>query len=351
MYASIAKVSGKPLPYKLTEPIDEAAVEDKPDAVRATTEKFLSGVTSALNAAWKFDLLQLSPKVGDIVEMKLVVVDRLGQTGESEIVELLVSAATIALAATPGEELRQRVATELEHFDQALKPLELKVRALAKSAEGKDKPKEAKAAEAKEPELSDAERREAMVAASKAISAEVDRQVPELLKLVEQAESQADNNISLLELEQTGAALVNLKHKTTPELNAIVEKNRQLVPELDKKAIEQNKKQTQEIAQRVQQVEHASHLLAERFRTMVSHDVQKRLAQQATQLEQLYNNFGSSETEPDVQQNRRELIVLSRQLKEFQQSMLDALPSVRQETKQRLRAAADAAKSSYQSDR
>jgi hypothetical protein len=222
-----------------------------------------------------------------------------------------------------------------------VRPLQQAVKELAQAAENKGKPKDGKGPDSIEPEMTDAERREAMINASAALAAEVERRVPDLLTLIEKAESQAENNIALLELEQTGDALIHLKHKTNVELKETLHKNSRTVDATEPKSDELNKKQSQEIAQKAQQVEYASHLLAERFRTMVSHDVQKRLAEQTSRLEQLYNDFGMPRENVDVEQNRRELVVLSRQLKELQKSMLDAFPSVRQDTRQRLRQAAD----------
>ena len=79
---------------------------------------------------------------------------------------------------------------------------------------------------------------------------------------------------------------------------------------------------------------------------MVSQDVGRRLSEQVAKLEQLFANFRESNSNPEassnLEQNHRAAMVLSRQLMELQQSMLDAVPSVRQDTKQRVRQSADA---------
>ena len=81
------------------------------------------------------------------------------------------------------------------------------------------------------------------------------------------------------------------------------------------------------------------------FRSMVSQDVGRRVSQQIAKLEEVFARFGENnaadESSQNLEQHRRTAKVVSRQLMELQQSMLDSMPSVRQDTKQRVRQTAD----------
>ena len=92
----------------------------------------LAGNREATAAAWQQDLLQLSIRVGDTVEMKLIAVDRMNHSAESDTIEFLVSESTITIAPTIAEQLRMEVATALEAFDQRIKQSEQEVKELTK---------------------------------------------------------------------------------------------------------------------------------------------------------------------------------------------------------------------------
>ena len=294
-------------------------------------QQSLTGIRSSTRATWQMDLLQLSLRVGDVVEMKLVVEDRLSQTVESSIIELLVSESTITVFPTPAERLRQTVATELESFAQRVGQQEQAVQELAKP---------------KSPPQSDdhiTDQTARLVDAADALAALTRVEIPKLLKLVEQAASHTEDSASLLELEQAGQTLSMLKLRNTSELAAISKELAQPVEQLPAK---RRLDRVQELAQHSNRLEQTSQTTATLFRSMVSQDVGRRLSEQVAKLEQLFANFRESNSNPEassnLEQNHRAAMVLSRQLMELQQSMLDALPSVRQDTKQRVRQSADA---------
>ena len=294
-------------------------------------QQSLTGIRSSTQATWQVDLLKLSVLVGDVVEMKLVAEDRLSQTVESSIIELLVSESTITVFPTPAERLRQTVATELESFAQRIGQQEQAVQELAKP----------KSLPQSDDQITDQSAK--LVDAADALAALTRVEIPKLLKLIEQAASQTEDSASLLELEQAGQTLSMLKLRNTSELAAIA---KELAKPADQLPATRRVDREKELAQHSNRLEQTSQTTATLFRSMVSQDVGRRLSEQVAKLEQLFANFGESNSNPEassnLEQNHRAAMVLSRQLMELQQSMLDALPSVRQDTKQRLRQSADA---------
>lgn len=288
----------------------------------------LTGNRENTTAGWQIDLLQLSTRVGDTVEMKLVALDRLNQTAESETIEFLISESTITRNPTASEQLRMEVATELEALEQRIKESDRQIQGLAKKKPQGDAQVQEHTAK--------------LIEAAQSIATAVQSDVPTLLERIEQAASQTEDNASLLELEQVGQTLSMLRLRSAKELTSIAgelaKPNQELTP---KRRSELEK----ELAQRAHRLEETSQTTATAFRSMVSHDVGRRLSEQATELEQIFADFGEGETEDSSTQNREQLrrtaTVMSRQLMELQQSMLDAMPFVRQDTKQRLRQSAD----------
>ena len=303
------------------------------DSERPSAEASLMGELSATSAAWQLDLLKISTRVGDVVETKLVVEDLKGQATESELVEFLISETSITTEPTPAELLRQQLAAEFEAFDQRIKEHEAEIQELSKLA-----------ASAKDDQNNDqrsqpiAKLTEAAIKAAQVIQ----QDIPKLMELIQQAASQTEDSVGLQELEQAGQVLSMLKAKNLRELTAAA---MQIIEPETPLTTKQRKELEKEIAQQVKRLEQTGQSLSAGFRAMVTHDVGRRISGQVLKLEDLFRNFveSSNEVSPQAaEQMRRQAVVLSRQLSELQQAMLDALPSVRQETKQRVRQSADA---------
>ena len=290
----------------------------------------LSGGRDFTTASWQVDLLQFSTLVGDTVEMKLNATDRLNQSAESEVLEFLIAESSITRNPSPSEQMRMDVATALEAFEQAIKQSDQEIQELVKP---KTPPQDDSQLQAQSEKTLDA---------AKTITATVETQVPKLLELIQQAASQTEDNASLLELEQAGQALSMLNTRNVRELatlaNDLAEPNQELNAKRRGELVK-------EIAQRAHRLEETTQTTATAFRSMVSHDVGRRVSEQVAQLEQSFSNFGDEDSEDksdqSLEQQRRTATVMSRQLLELQQAMLDAMPSVRQDTKQRLRQTAD----------
>ncbi len=314
----------------------EAALLKTSDADQPSGVESLAGELGTTIAAWQSDLLKISTRVGDVVEMKLVAEDRKGQSAESEVVEFLVAETSITVAPTPAELLRQNLAAEFEAFDQSIKQQEVEIQAMVKLAAS----------------LSDEQRSEQrllqstkLVEAATQLGADVQQEISKLIERIEQAASQTEDSVSLQELEQAGQALTMLKAKNLHELNGVAKRLGEQESQLTTK---QRGDLEKEIVQQVKRVEQAGQSIAEGFRAMVTHDVGRRISGQVVQLEELFRNFVESADEATslgspqaAEPLRRRSLVLSRQLLELQQSMLDALPGLRQETKQRVRQSAD----------
>jgi hypothetical protein len=288
----------------------------------------LAGNREFTTAGWQVDLLQHSTRVGNTVEIKLVAADRLNQTAESEVIEFMIAESTITRTPTPSEQLRMEVATALEAFEQAIKQSDQEIQELAKQ---------------KTPPQNDVEvqaQSEKMLETARTLNASIEEEVPKLLELIKQAASQTEDSASLLELEQTGQVLSMLRVRGAKELANVTK-------EFAQPNLESNPKRraelSKEVAQRAHRLQETSQTTATAFRSMVSHDVGRRVLGQVAELEKVFANFGEKvqADKSNVEQHRRTATVLSRQLMELQQSMLDALPSVRQDTKQRLRQTAD----------
>ena len=90
-------------------------------AARGEPAQSLAGERVTAAIAWRTDLLKTSTSVGDVVEMKLVAQDRKGQVTESDVIEFLISESSITSTPTPTEISRQRIAAEIESFEQRIK--------------------------------------------------------------------------------------------------------------------------------------------------------------------------------------------------------------------------------------
>ncbi len=290
----------------------------------------LSGNRASTSANWQVDLLQLSTKVGDTIEMKLTVSDRMNQSAESEVVEFLISESSITLTPKSSEQLRMEVATQLEAFSQRIQQTEQEIQELVKP---KTPPANDVSAETQSLRL---------VELVRTLRGSVESEVPKLIKLIEQAASQTEDNAGLLELEQAGQTLSMLKIRNASELVMVVQEITDPPVELTPKRRNELEKVLVQQSHRVQEV---SQIAATSFRAMVSQDVGRRVSEQVAKLKLLFANFADSPVADDPsgnhEQQRRTMTVMSRQLLELQQSMLDAMPGVRPDTKLRLRQTAD----------
>lgn len=69
---------------------------------------------------WELDLLEHRLKPGDQIELKVIATDYLGQTGESSILQVMISTTSLAQGVSPGELLRRQVAAGLQRIEQKL---------------------------------------------------------------------------------------------------------------------------------------------------------------------------------------------------------------------------------------
>ena len=307
----------------------DAATFVQVEGKRSDAAEALAGARNSAVAEWPVDLLKTSTRVGDVVEMKLIVEDSKGQTKESEVIEFLISESSITSLPTPAEIWRQKIAAEIEGLDQRIKQQVSVIEELAK-------PKESSPNEADRVQQS-----ERLMEASKELGELIVAEVPKILELIQQAASQIDDRANLLELEQAGLSLAMLQLRSVLELATATERLAKHESPLSTKRRAELEK---EISQYAKRMENFGSGLSSGFRAMVSHDVGRRISGQVAQLQQLFANFlqmleGTSPQ--DLESANRQAVVLSRQLLELQQSMLDSLPAVRQETKQRVRQNAD----------
>ena len=248
----------------------------------------LAGNRELTTAVWQVDLLQFSTRVGDTVEMKLIALDRLKQSAESEVIEFLISESTITRLPTPAEQLRLKVATDLESFDQRIKQSELEIKELVKPNSTPQSDIQLQSQSSK------------LVEAAQTLDATIRSEVPKLLKLIEQAATQTEDIASLLELEQAGQTLSMLKTRNAKELTTVSRELAQTNQELTAKRRNELEK---ELVQHVHRLEDTGEATATIFRSMVSQDVGRRLSEQVAKLEQVFANFGENNSQEEPFQN------------------------------------------------
>ena len=298
-------------------------------AARGEPAQSLAGERVTAAIAWRTDLLKTSTSVGDVVEMKLVAQDCKGQVTESDVIEFLISESSTTSTPTPTEISRQRIAAEIESFEQRIKQ---QVATLDGLANPKQKA---------ESEDDRAAQSAIVIEAAKALNTSIVEQVPSLLSLVQQASVEAEDAVSLLELEQTGQVLASLQSRNVRELATAVTRLSEPTSPFNAKQRSDLEKDLVQHAKRIGQIGNS---ISTDFRAISSHDVGRRLSAQVAKLQQLFLNYTNAldqASSTPVESAKRQAVVLSRQLVELQQSMLDSLPGVRQETKQRVRQSAD----------
>lgn len=276
-------------------PLDGDGSTISPDA--------LAGNRSSSRAAWSGDLLGFKLQVGDTLETKVVATDRLGQTSESEVLTLLISADTIAIEPSEAEQTRQMLAVELESMAQRMKQI---------VGEKGDQQMDSSS-----PTFS-------------ATSEELQRRIPELLEMVELTLAQSQGTAQLQSLESVGQLLLHMRDRL-----AIASQ----LKELDNNQTGS----TKAVQEMVRGLNQSSQTAAQLTRNLVSHDVLKRMSVQLEKLAVVVETAAISPAAEELTQEKRQrqLAIVLRQMQEMQQSLLDSLPTLRQDTKQRFRQAAE----------
>lgn len=229
---------------------------------------------------WSLDLLSHKLSPGDRIEVKLQATDRKGQTSESDILDISISSARIAYSLNISSQMRLNIAERLEELAKKIP--------LAAAAESQ----------------SDSMAKEVVEGLKKDISP--------LIGLIAQASVITASHVEKTQLRLVGYSLARLvRLLDTPAAGG---------------------EQTQQTASDV------AVTIASEFRTAVSADVLRFLAAQLSELatEQKILVEGEGELGLSPIQMARRQMVISLQLREVQQVMLDSMVSLREQSSQRV---------------
>ncbi len=234
----------------------------------------------------------------------------------------------------------------MEQFEQAIEAIDRPLQEFAKRKPTEQSPEQR------------AEESQQYIDSALAMEKLIQEEAPKLLQLVEHAAREEEDTGNLLQLELLGQWLSSMQTRSSREIKLLADELADAKSDLP---VKQRSEVERELAQQSQRTAQGTQFATQSFRAMTSQDVGRRMIDSVAQLEQLFNHFvdnhSSSEPKPNAdqpkqadpkqnqevraEQQRREAAVLASQLADLQQTMLDAIPTVRQDTKGRLRQSAD----------
>ncbi len=248
---------------------------------------------------WALDLAALKLKPGDEVEAKLSATDRLGQQGESTLLRIHISPAALALEAEQPELLRRQVSAQLSQIADMVSQAHQRV-------------------------------------SDKVVQPQASQELRQLLAstqtLIEQAAAAAENVLSSQDLQRAGEILAAVDSAVGQLLVAQAgAKNEDKSPTAESAFSELKLSQMPLI---LEEQKNISGELARHFAAIATHDIVSRHARQlsrmATAQQRLADDTQRAEVAPQQLQRQQQVLVL--QLQTIQQSMVDSLPQVREES-------------------
>ncbi len=267
-----------------------------------------------IEQSWVFDLLPHDLKPGDQLEIRLVATDRKGQPAESPILKVVISPISLAIEPTTAEMLRRELAESLED-------LHLKVAAANQEFDVLHQVKTGA-----QPELQIAQLQQLL----SATSTELRDRASHSLDLLQRAAADPGDMAISHALADVGGILATLKTTATDVLS----RHSPLLPG-DNSGRQQNWGALQQTIAATQQ---QTKELSEHVQVLTTLDVTTRQAHQFFQLAEAERALAESTQtgELSIEQLNRRQAVLTQQLRESYQSLVDAIPFVRAGSQQSL---------------
>lgn len=266
---------------------------------------------------WTFDLLPYKLSAGDTIATKLVAFDQAGNQGESELLTIFISSTSIETGPDAHELDRRELARRVDVFSEKMHEL---VQALNHSEHAPLR----------------AEIEQQIEAALQLIRSET----PSLVEYVKQVAREEQSTVSAMESRLVGELLVQFATMEALKLSTLAS-----LPDADAQQLQQSLKElsanARDLAQHTRSMtsfdavrRHSAQLdlLGRAMRTLSTPGGESRSTQDSTAL-------SSAHVEPE--QLRRQMVVLGRQMKAVQQSMLDSMDALIPESQARMRQSVD----------
>lgn len=307
----LRKNDGSWVDTDLTAPVLEA--DDSP----------ATGASQAVR--WELDLLKLDCTAGDFFDVQVVGEDRQGLHGESSLLRILVAGTSIDHPESPASRLRQELAGNLQKsatkLSQQHAPLAPLKQALESQVDSMPTHLQVTQVDATTKEL-------ALTLRSSSAA---------LIEQVEQALAETQHGVHELELRSIGSLLSKLNAEQSREL----ERQAELLSAKDPSRT--TAEETRQLLASVEETVRNLEELSSDVRTMVSHDVVARRAEQLSQLataqREIVESAGVGTQSPE-QRSRRQM-VLGLQLRQLQTALRGSTSEVRPETAERFKQLAD----------
>ena len=310
----------------------EIPAPDKPEAgdTEANSSDRDSFKAMKFTIASQLDLLQTKPKIGDTLRLAIQATDRAGQSSVSTPIELIISSTAVDPQRRPATEERLAMAAELRKFAEQVTPQVKRMRELHEEF-------------AKLPPES--EERIGKLSDMKKAGEELSRQASEVAKQAREKAleylKQPQDSVSLAELERVGLVLSRIENELSQELAKVsqlvdISSNSESEPDRQKVANAQ-KVQISQVRNASEKLNESVGVLDRRFREFVAHDILSEVARGLSVVQDFQEQLAlSSEEETPAQLKRRQAVV-SRQLRELEQIMVDRSPLLREQASHGLR--------------
>ncbi len=259
---------------------------------------------------WQLDLASVDLKPGDQLDVKLLALDRRGQSTESSVLEIKISQVSLTTKPQPAELLRREVAQSLDELAEKLLAAKREIENLNSESSQEQPGKQLEHARAKGLQF----------------ATELRQDIEKSLERTQHAAALAGGAANSQYLVDVGNVLVSLKAVATEiertstaiSLDSVDAQGQELSP-LQKSLAASSQRATE---------------LAKQFQVLTTMDVLTRHSREFSLLAQAERSLISSTTDQGqtVEQLSRRQQVLTLQMKEAYQSVVDSLPWVRPET-------------------
>ena len=280
--------------------------------------------------AAQLDLLKSKPKIGDTMRLAIQATDLAGQTTVSTPIELIISSTGVDPQRRPATEERLAMAAELRKFAEQVSPQVKRMREMHEEF-NKLTP--------------ESDERLSRMTEMKKAGEELSRQAREVAKQAREKAleylKQPQDSVSLAELERSALVLSRIENQLSHELAEVakivdISSNSTAEPDLARQANLQ-KEQISRLRNATEKLNEPISVLDRRFREFVGHDILGEVARGLSVLQDFQSQLAADAEDETPAQLKRRQAVVSRQLREIEQIMVDRSPLLREQASHGMR--------------
>jgi hypothetical protein len=259
-------------------------------------------LTTAPEIAWNYDLLSFKANRGDLLETKVVAVDRKGQEGETPILEIVISDAELNAAREPETLLRENLVEQIHELaENATKEqAALKEARDDWNAHQDDKEKSANLQQ----KIQDAVKPLA-------------EQAEQIRNAIVEAAKQIENPLTLTELERAADSLAKIEKEMAAEIETLTDAN----TENDPAKTPDEKSKLHRALSTTDQLTNLAQRLDDKFKRFVAHDVLADLARDLQEAKTFHDDISKNPSEVGSEAWKREKAILAEHLKALAKEM------------------------------